>query len=34
MTEAPDATLRAGGYRITAQRQLVLQAVVDLRRWC
>jgi Fur family ferric uptake transcriptional regulator len=31
MTEAPDATLRAGGYRITAQRQLVLQAVVDLR---
>ncbi len=31
MTEAPDATLRAGGYRITAQRHLVLQAVTDLR---
>lgn len=31
MTEAADVRLRAGGYRITAQRQLVLAAVTELR---
>lgn len=31
MTEAADVKLRAGGYRITAQRQLVLAAVTELR---
>jgi Fur family ferric uptake transcriptional regulator len=30
MSQAWDATLRAGGYRVTPQRQLVLEAVTEL----
>jgi Fur family ferric uptake transcriptional regulator len=30
MSQAWDATLRAGGYRVTPQRQLILEAVTEL----